>query len=64
MNPIRIAGTPARPSRGAFHDYVRGVFADCSVRARLLRAARASWLHRVSRGPAIRVGATNLYARD
>jgi hypothetical protein len=28
---------------GAFHDYVRDVFADHSVRASLLRANRARW---------------------
>lgn len=54
----------ARLLRGAFHDYVRGVFAECSVRARLLRAARASWLHRLSRRSKARISATNLYARD
>ena len=51
-------------SRGAFHDYVRAVFAECSVRARLLRAARASWLHRMSRHSGIRIRVTNLYARE
>jgi hypothetical protein len=48
----------------AFHNFVRGVFADRSVRARLLRANRASWLHRISRGLAKRIRATNLYSRD
>jgi len=32
---------------GAFHEYVRGVFADQSVRAGLLRANRARWQRRV-----------------
>ena len=34
--------------RGAFHDYMRAVFAERSVRARLLRENRAGWLHRLS----------------
>ena len=51
-------------SRGAFHDYVRAVFAECSVRARLLRAARATWLHRMSRQADLRIRVTNLYARE
>jgi hypothetical protein len=34
-------------SSGAFHDYVRGVFADRSEGASRLRAARARWLHTV-----------------
>lgn len=51
-------------TKGAFHDYVRAVFAECSVRARLLRAARASWLHRFSRHSDIRIRVTNLYARE
>ena len=33
---------------GAFHDYVRGVFAGHSVRASLLRANRARWLRRLA----------------
>jgi hypothetical protein len=49
---------------GAFHQYVRSVFADSSVRARLLRAGRASWLHKLSRLPAMQIRATNLYSRD
>ena len=32
----------------AFHDFMRAVFAERSVRARLLRANRARWLRRVS----------------
>jgi hypothetical protein len=51
-------------SRSAFHDYVRGVFAECSAHARALRLHRAAWLHRISRRPQIRIRATNLYARD
>ena len=31
-----------------FHAYVRSVFADRSVRARLLRAARTRWLGRLA----------------
>jgi hypothetical protein len=52
------------PAGGAFHDFVRSVFAECSVRSALLRASRASWLHRLSRHRAIRIRATNLYSRD
>jgi hypothetical protein len=50
--------------RSAFHDYVWGVFAEHCARARVLRANRASWLHRLSRRPRIRIRATNLYSRD
>jgi hypothetical protein len=39
----------ARSFKGAFHDFVRGVFAENSVRARLLRATRARWLHGFAR---------------
>jgi hypothetical protein len=53
---------PAR--RSAFHDFMRAVFAERSVRARLLRANRASWLHRLSRRPSLTLKATNLYSRD
>ena len=50
--------------RGAFHDFMRAVFADRSVRAGLLRVNRASWLHRLSGRPKLTIKATNLYARD
>lgn len=54
-----------RASHGAFLDYVRGVFAEHSRRARALGASRASWLHRLSqRGAQRRIRATNLYDRD
>jgi hypothetical protein len=44
----RVADRPSRRAfNGAFHDYVRGVFADQSARKRLLRAKRAQWLHRL-----------------
>ena len=49
---------------GAFHQYVRSVFAESSVRAGLLRAGRARWLHKLSRLQAVRIRATNLYSRD
>ena len=51
-------------THGAFHQYVRSVFAECSARSRLLRADRARWLHKLSRLPAVRIRATNLYSRD
>ena len=50
--------------RSAFHEFMRAVFAERSVRARLLRANRASWLHRLSRSSRVTVKATNLYSRD
>ena len=53
-----------RATRGAFHDYVRGVFAAHSRRARALVASRASWLHRLSQRPQTRISASNLYDRD
>lgn len=53
-----------RALRGAFHDYVRAVFAECSAHARALRVRRATWLHRISRQSTITIRATNLYARD
>jgi hypothetical protein len=34
---------------GAFHEYVRGVFADQSDRARALRVSRARWLRHLAR---------------
>lgn len=34
---------------GAFHAYVRSVFVDCSVRARLLRAGRTNWLRGIAK---------------
>ena len=37
-----------RALAGAFHDYVRGVFAEDSTRVRLLRASRARWLRRLA----------------
>jgi hypothetical protein len=64
MRQRPIAGPRRRAPIGAFRDYVRSVFAECSARARLLRASRASWLHRLSRLPARRIRATNLYSRD
>ena len=36
---------------GAFHEYVRGVFADNSERVRLLRAGRARWLRSLAQRP-------------
>jgi hypothetical protein len=48
MEQPRIAGAPGRTFSGAFHDYVRGVFADQSARSRLLRARRVRWLQRLA----------------
>lgn len=51
MEQLSIAGASRRVSGGAFHEYVRGVFADQSSRARLLGARRARWLHRLAQRP-------------
>jgi hypothetical protein len=63
---MTIAASESFSSRrawSAFHDYVRGVFAEHSRRALALRARRASWLYRFSQGEKIRIRATNLYSR-
>ena len=39
-----IANLPRRTLYGAFHDYVRGVFAEHSVRQRAVRTSRTRWL--------------------
>jgi len=44
MEQRSIASTPRHAYTGAFHDYVRGVFADQSARSRSLRIRRARWL--------------------
>ncbi|MGH8734018.1 MAG: hypothetical protein ACREVB_10085 [Burkholderiales bacterium] len=44
-----IGGAVGRSFKGAFHDYVRGVFAQHSTRARLLSANRARWLKGLAR---------------
>jgi hypothetical protein len=41
----RTIPVPRRSIGSAFHDYVRGVFADRSVRRRTVRTKRARWLH-------------------
>lgn len=51
MNQPPIANAPRRECSGAFHDYVRAVFADHSAHSRLLRAARKRWLHRLGQRP-------------
>lgn len=43
----RLIPVSRRAFNGAFHEYVRGVFADHSARKRLLRAKRARWLYRL-----------------
>lgn len=42
----------SRSFKGAFHEYVRGVFAQHSTRARLLSASRARWLQGLVRSRA------------
>jgi hypothetical protein len=44
--------TSSRAFHGAFHEYVRAVFADSSGRARRVRASRARWLRGLGRAPA------------
>ena len=45
--------------RSAFHDFMRAVFAEHSVRARLLRRNRARWLRRLSQSDRLALQATN-----
>ena len=45
MDQLRILSVPRRALNGAFHDYVRGVFADRSPRQRALGTRRALWLN-------------------
>ena len=42
----------SRSFKGAFHEYVRCVFAQHSTRARLLSASRARWLQGLVRSRA------------
>jgi len=42
-----VTSIPRRTLNGAFHDYVRGVFAERSVHSRGLRARRTRWLQRL-----------------
>ena len=44
MSIRRSLAALKRPITGAFHEYVRAVFAEHSVRARFLRTNRARWL--------------------
>ena len=56
MQRNSLPDAPHRAPSGAFHDYVRGVFAERSDGASRLRAARARWLamvgHRAASPPA------------
>ena len=52
---------PSVPHGGAFHDYVRGVFAERSVHSRGLRRRRTRWLQRLAQHSA--PGAPHLSAR-
>jgi hypothetical protein len=57
MEQRPITSAPGRAFSAAFHDYVRGVFAEHSARRRSLRARRSRWLRglaapRVARGAA------------
>ena len=61
---LAVALLPQRVSHGAFHNHVRAVFAEHSGRSRVLRARRATWLHRLSQRFVAKVSAMNLYSRD
>jgi hypothetical protein len=43
-----MSNVPRRNFNGAFHDYVRGVFAERSAHSRGLRARRTRWLQRLA----------------
>jgi len=61
MKQRPITSVPRRNLNGAFHDYVRGVFAEHSVHSRGLRVRRARWLRRLGQHPVS--GATHLSSR-
>jgi len=61
MKQHPIPGVPRRTLYGAFHDYVRGVFAERSVHSRGLRARRTRWLQRLGQRPGS--GAPHLSSR-
>jgi len=44
MSVQRSPAARQRSIAGAFHEYVRGVFAERSTRARVLRVNRMRWL--------------------
>jgi hypothetical protein len=48
MEQRSTASTPRHAYTGAFHDYVRGVFAEQSAHSRSLRIRRARWLQRLA----------------
>jgi hypothetical protein len=47
------ARIPRRTFSGVFHDYVRGVFAEHSVRKRALREGRTRWLNGFAQRPVL-----------
>jgi len=61
MKQRPITSVPRRNLNGAFHDYVRGVFAERSVHSRGLRARRTRWLQRLGQRP--ESGAPHLSSR-
>jgi hypothetical protein len=61
MEQRPITSAPGRAFSAAFHDYVRGVFAERSVHSRGLRTRRARWLQRLAQHSA--PGAPHLSAR-
>jgi hypothetical protein len=51
MEQRPIASVPRRILNGAFHDYVRGVFAGQSVREHAVRTRRTRWLNGFAQHP-------------
>ena len=61
MKQRPMTSVPRRTLYGAFHDYVRGVFAENSDHHRALRTRRTRWLKRLGQRPV--AGAPPLSAR-
>ena len=61
MKQRPIPSVPRRTFCGAFHDFVRGVFAENSVHHRALRTRRTRWLQRLGQRP--ESGAPHLRSR-
>jgi hypothetical protein len=49
--PRRVAQVAHRACHGVFHHYVRGVFAEHSIRRRALREGRTRWLNGFANRP-------------
>ena len=61
MKQRRITSVPRRTLYGAFHDYVRAVFAENSAHHRAVRTRRTRWLQRLGQRPGS--GALHLSSR-